>query len=174
MSTSKIQFHPAPHGLLRETIQGVVRRPPRPEPIRAVIEVRFVDRFQQHDDRPLEDFVFQRGNADGAGLSAGALRDMHPSHRRCPVRARLRAFQERSEVALQVSSRSPRPSGRLFPPRRPCASADRLRATMPNRGAGSGRSIPSPASVSPTVLSVVVAYTRFRSPMSPSCFPPTV
>src|SRR3990167_376080 len=94
--------YPAPHGLLRETIQRIMRRSPRPEPIRAVVKVLLVDRLQQHHDRPLEHFVLQRRNADGAGLSAGAFRDMHPSHRRRPVRPRLRAFQERPKVPLQV------------------------------------------------------------------------
>ena len=94
--------YPAPHGLLREACQGVVRRTSRPKPIRAVVEILLVDRLQQHHDRPLEHFVLQRRDADGPGLSASALRDMHPPHRRRPVRARLRAFQERPKVALQV------------------------------------------------------------------------
>ena len=94
--------YPAPHALLREARQGVVRRTLRPETVRAVVEVLLVNRLQEHHDRPLKHFVFQRRDADGAGLSASALRDMHPSHRRRPVHTRLRAFQEQSEVDLQV------------------------------------------------------------------------
>ena len=79
-----------------------MRRSPRPKAVRAVVEVLLVDRLQQHDDRPLKHLVLQRRNPDRPGLAAGAFRDMHPSHRRSPVRAGLGPVQERPEVALQV------------------------------------------------------------------------
>ena len=93
----------AVHRPLPQVFQGFVCRSSRPEAIRAGIEVLLVDRLQQHDDRPLEDLVLQRGNSDRASLGSRArLGNMHPPHRRCPVRPGLRPVQERLEVGLQV------------------------------------------------------------------------
>ena len=94
--------HPAPHRLLREAVQGVVRRTARTKSIRAVVEIPLVDRLQKHHHRALEDFVLQRGNADGPRLAPSAFRDVNPTHRWRPVRARLGPFQQRPEVLLQV------------------------------------------------------------------------
>ena len=54
------------HQLVTKRGQRVVCRSARTEPVRAVQEVLFVDRFQQHDDRTLEEFILQRGILLGA------------------------------------------------------------------------------------------------------------
>ncbi len=91
------RHHPPP-----EDLQRLVRRTARPEAVRAVEKVLLVDRLQRHRHRPLEDLVLERGNADGPGFPAGALRDVHPPHRRRAVGARLGAIQQRAQVLVQV------------------------------------------------------------------------
>ncbi len=91
------------HRLLPKRLQRTVCRSPRPEAERAVVEVLLVDRFQQHDDRPLQDLVLQRGNPDRARLGLrAALRNVHTSHRRSLVRAGLGAVEQRLEIRFQV------------------------------------------------------------------------
>src|SRR5262249_58347435 len=81
---------PTVNHLAAKSCQRLVRRSPWPEALRAGREVLFVDRFQQHDDRPLENLVLQGRDSDGARLRTGAaLRDVHPPHRRGARRARL-------------------------------------------------------------------------------------
>jgi hypothetical protein len=98
--------HPAPfdiHQLTPEALQRLVCRSSGPEAIRAVQKVLLVDRFQQHDDRPLQDFILQRRDADGAGLSSRpAFRDVHTPHGGSLVRAGFRAVEQSLQVTLQV------------------------------------------------------------------------
>jgi len=58
------------HRLVAEGFQRIVCRSSGPETIRAVQEVLFINRLQQHDNRPLKDFILQGGNSEWASLSA--------------------------------------------------------------------------------------------------------
>ena len=114
------------------------RRSSRPEAVRAVQEVLLVDRFQHHDDRPLKDLVLEGRDPEGPGLRPEPFGDVHPPHRRCPVRAGLGPVQQRLEVApqvlcvvLAVCPSTPRP--------RPCACAGTPRAASRCRCGGPRR-----------------------------------
>ena len=50
------------HQLVSERLQRLVRRSSGPEAVRTVQKVLLIDRLQQHDDRPLEDLIFQGGD----------------------------------------------------------------------------------------------------------------
>jgi hypothetical protein len=112
------------HRLPPQLLQGLVCRPPGPEAIRAGMEILLVERFQGHDDRPLQDLVLQRRYPQRPRLlRAVALGDVHPPHRWCPVRAGLGSVQERTQVVhqvrfvvlrrLSVHARSPAPARAL-------------------------------------------------------------
>jgi hypothetical protein len=90
------------HGLLPQGLQRLMRRPPRPETVRAVQEVLLVDRLQRQHDRPLEDLILQSRYPEGAGPRTRPFRNAHPPHRRCPVRAGLGAVQKRLQVVQQA------------------------------------------------------------------------
>src|SRR6516165_6791095 len=90
------------HSLLPQSAQRVVRRSPRPETVRTVPKVLFVNRLQRHDDRSLKDFVFQRGNPQGPGFDSRLLRDTHPTYGRRSVCAGLGTVQESREVVEQA------------------------------------------------------------------------
>jgi len=77
-------------------------RPARSKAVRAVQKVLLVDRLQDHRHRPLEDFVLERRDPNGPGFFAGPLGDIHPTHRRRPIRAGLGPVQQRLKVGLQV------------------------------------------------------------------------
>jgi hypothetical protein len=95
LSDVDLQDPPAPHlhQPVPEDVQRLVRRTARPEPERAVQKVLFVDGFQNHDNRALEDLVLERGNANGPGLRSGPLRNMHPPHGRRLVASGLGSVQ---------------------------------------------------------------------------------
>ena len=81
---SDIDLHdpaaPRRHRLLPEAFQGLMRRPPGPEAIRTVLEVLFVDRFQDHDNRTLQHLILEGRNAPGAlPPLPNQLRDSSPS-----------------------------------------------------------------------------------------------
>jgi site-specific DNA recombinase len=91
------------HRLLPKRLQGLVRRSFGPETIRAVREVVLVDRFQQHDDRPLENLVLQGWDSDRAGLGFRVpFRNVHPPDRRSSIRAGFHAVEQPLEVSLQI------------------------------------------------------------------------
>ena len=90
------------HRLLPEALERLVGRSPGPKPVGTVMKVLFVDRLDQHHDRPLEDLILQGRNPDWASVATRAFRDVRASHGRCAVRAGLGAFQERPKVSLQV------------------------------------------------------------------------
>ena len=100
-----IHFHqPAAtqvHHLLPQGRQRLMRRPSRPETVRAVQEVLLVNRLQRHHDRPLKDFILQRRDAQGPGFTARPFGNAHAPHRRCPVRAGLSTVQKRLQVVPQ-------------------------------------------------------------------------
>src|SRR4051812_49090506 len=82
LSDVDLQDPPAPHlhQPVPEDVQRLVRRTARPEPERAVQKVLFVDGFQDHDDRALEDLVLERGDARSAlPRPPNCLRDPSPS-----------------------------------------------------------------------------------------------
>ena len=82
---------PTVHRLVSEKRQRLVCRSSGPKTVRAVHKVLFIDRFQQHDNRPLEYLVLQGGNSDRASLGTRTtLRNVHAPHRRSVVRAGLR------------------------------------------------------------------------------------
>ena len=105
-----------------------MRRPARPEAVRAVQKVLLVDRFQHHHHRPLKHLVLEGRDPDRARLAPVALRNVHPPHRRRPVRPGLEAVEQRPRGCPPGSPRTPPPSVRPRPPRRPCACADTPRA----------------------------------------------
>jgi len=81
-----------------------VCRSPWPKPVGVGLEVLLIDRLQHHDDRPLEDFVLKRWYPDWSGLlRPGSFRDMHPSHRRCPVGTGFGSVQKRTQIGNQVN-----------------------------------------------------------------------
>ena len=53
----------------RQRIQRVMRASPRPEPVGEAQEVRLVDGVEHLDDGPLDDLVFQRGDARAAAAA---------------------------------------------------------------------------------------------------------
>jgi hypothetical protein len=105
LSNIHVQDPAASHGhrLVPEGIQGLVRRTARAEAIRAVQEVLLVDRFQDHDHRPLKNLVFEGRYPQRSGLgSRASLGDMNSSHGRRHVGAGLGSVQQRLKVAHQV------------------------------------------------------------------------
>src|SRR6266850_560445 len=52
------------HRLPPKTVQRLMRRPSGPKAVRARTEVLLIDRFEHHDDRPLEDLVLESRDAD--------------------------------------------------------------------------------------------------------------
>src|SRR5262249_38524374 len=97
--------HPASphrHGLLPQGLQGLVGRPSGPKPIRAVAKVLLVERLQHHDHRPLQHLVRERRDADRTGLCTCPFRNMHPTHRRRPVRAGLGTVLQGLQVPRKI------------------------------------------------------------------------
>src|SRR5205085_11688564 len=84
-----------------ERIQRIVRAAPRPESIRHAEEVFLVDRVQQHDHRPLDDLVLQRGNRERA-LPSVRLGYVDPPARQRPIRSTLDPIVQVPEIALVV------------------------------------------------------------------------
>jgi site-specific DNA recombinase len=91
-----------PHRRVLQRLARLVRRATGPEAVRDVQKRRLVDGLERHRHGALQHLVLEGGNADGARLRPIALRDVHPSHRRRSVHARLRAVQERPKVVLQL------------------------------------------------------------------------
>jgi hypothetical protein len=83
------------HRLVPEALQRLMRRPSGAEAVRTVLEVLFVDGFEHHDDRTLEDLILKGWDAQrpGFGRRAG-LGDIGPTHRRRVVRSGFGAFQQ--------------------------------------------------------------------------------
>ena len=148
-----------------------MRRAMRPEAVRAVKKLLLVDGLQHHRDRALQDLVLEGGNADGSRLRPAPLRDVDPPHRRRPVRARLRAFEKRLEIALQIAPRTPP----RFAHPRPCTVLARasVRLAQPVEVDVMGKrrerlvgQLPSPA-----LLSVRVSLRWLREPGVSPIFP---
>src|SRR2546425_4456773 len=93
--------HPLRRDPDRQRIQRLVRPAPRPEPVREPEEVDLVDRIQDRDDRALDEFVFQRGNAERPQPPVG-LRDECSPDRLRPVRPSLEPSREILEIRFQA------------------------------------------------------------------------
>src|SRR5215471_7322964 len=98
--------HPAhfsrsdPH---RQRIQRLMRAAPRPETIRESQEVLFINCVQHLDRGTLDDFVFQRGNAEWAKLTRFThLREVDSTNRSRSVRSSLESMGEILEVGLEI------------------------------------------------------------------------
>src|SRR6267378_558432 len=63
-------------------------------------KLRFVNRVQDRDDGTLDDFVFQRGNAERP-LPPVRLRDVRATYRLCSIRPSLQPLREVLEICLQ-------------------------------------------------------------------------
>jgi hypothetical protein len=102
--------NPAPtqvHRLPPHRLQSLVCRPPWPITVRTVQEVLFVDRLQEHDDRPLQHFVFKGRDAEGTPVASCPFWNPRPPHGRRSVRAGLGPTFQRRQVLHQVRLVSP-------------------------------------------------------------------
>ena len=91
----------APLNRVGQSVQLVVRRAPRPEPVVEAVELRFVDRVQDLlHHRALDDLVLQRGDTQ---LSHAPVRlgYLHPPDRGRPVRSPLYAVVQVAQTLLQ-------------------------------------------------------------------------
>src|SRR5262245_50689546 len=87
----------------RQRIQRFVWATPRSEAIRKSQEVLFVDCVQHLGGGTLNDFVFQRGNAERAKLARFThLLDVHSTYWPCSVGSSLESMGEILEVCLEV------------------------------------------------------------------------
>src|SRR6058998_1024573 len=84
-----------------QRIQRLMRTAPRPEPVREPEKVDLVDRVQDRDDRALDEFVLQRGNAERPEPPVG-LRDERSPDRLRPVRPSLEPSREILEIRFQA------------------------------------------------------------------------
>ena len=85
----------------RDSVERIVRTPPRPEAVAEPEELRLVDRDQNHIRHcPLENLVLQRRNAERS-LPSVLLGYVHPPGRRRPVRAPVNAGAEVGQSAFQ-------------------------------------------------------------------------
>src|SRR5206468_11159578 len=84
----------------RQRIQRVVRAASRAKPVRDAEKVLFVNRAQHVDDGTLDDFVFQRGNAERP-LPPVRLRNVHASNRARSERTPLDAGGKVSKVFFE-------------------------------------------------------------------------
>jgi hypothetical protein len=79
-----------------------MRTAPRAKAVGAVQEVLLIHRFQHHEQRPLEHFVLQGGNADGPGLVLRPLLgNVHTSDRRRTIATALEPFEQVAQVLVQ-------------------------------------------------------------------------
>jgi site-specific DNA recombinase len=85
----------------RQRVQRVMRLAPRPETVGETPEVRLVDGVQHLDDGPLDNLVFQRGDAERPQPPV-RLRDIHPPRRPGPVAPRLHPLAQVPEISPQV------------------------------------------------------------------------
>ena len=79
------------HDANRQRIQRQMWTALRPKPVREPEKVRVVDRVQDRDDGALDDFVFQRGNAERPRPPV-RLRDVRSPHRLRSVRSSLQSL----------------------------------------------------------------------------------
>jgi site-specific DNA recombinase len=80
--------HPLLRNPDRQRVQRIVRAAPRSEPVGEAPEILLVDGIEHLDDGPLDNLVFQRGDAERPQPPV-RLRDVHPPTRFRPVAPRL-------------------------------------------------------------------------------------
>src|SRR6202043_2972603 len=73
---------------------------PRPESVRKVEKIRFVDGVQHFDRRALDDFVFQHRNSERS-FPPVVFVDIHPTHRFRSVRSSLQPMGKILEIVLE-------------------------------------------------------------------------
>ena len=101
MSTSDDPVDLAPFHRVRQCVQRIMRRAPRPEPVREAVETRFVNRVQEIvHHRPLNDFVLQRDNTQRP-YSPVRLGNLHTPHGLRPVRSPLHAAVQVEQSLFQ-------------------------------------------------------------------------
>jgi hypothetical protein len=93
---------PNAHELVSPDLQGLVRRPAGPKPVRAVQKVLLVYRLEHHDHRPLKNLVLEGRHSDRASGRAIALREVRSLHGWRSVAARLGAIEQIPEILFQV------------------------------------------------------------------------
>ena len=119
----KYKAAPTVHQLVPESFQRLMCRSPRPESVRALQKVVFVNRLQQHDNRALEDLILQCGNSERACLGTRAVfRNIHTPH----WRAWYVPEFARSRIRCRLPSRS-RSKSSAFTPSTPTAPSLRGR-----------------------------------------------
>jgi len=84
-----------PHG-----VQRLMRRTTRSETVGTIVEVLFADRFHYHRHRPLQHFVFEGRDADGALFA-------FPAHAACPYAAPFRALRVQIGCPANLSVSKP-------------------------------------------------------------------
>jgi hypothetical protein len=77
-------------------------RAARPKPIREILEVLLVNRFQQHGHRPLQHFVLDGGPTEGSSLLAVAFGDMYPLDWRRDVAPAFDPVEQAQQVLFPV------------------------------------------------------------------------
>jgi hypothetical protein len=80
----------------------MMRRTPRPKPVREPEEVLLVDRVQHLDERPLKDLVLQRRDPERP-QSPVRLWDEHPPRRPRPVTPRMDPVVQIAKVRFEIS-----------------------------------------------------------------------
>ena len=100
-----------------QRIQRIMRAASRPEPVREAEEVRFIDGVQHLDRRPLDDLVFQRGDAKRP-LPPVGFGYVRPRDGLRSIRPRVSRSERSAEVLLEglavVPPRHPVDPGRGF------------------------------------------------------------
>ncbi len=94
----------------RQGVERIMRSASGPEPVREPEEVLLVDRVQHHNDRALDDLVFERsdrrepsahGLVPWGPLPPVRLRDVHPAGGLRPVRSTMNTTMQIREPGLQ-------------------------------------------------------------------------
>src|SRR5260370_20222703 len=117
----------------RQRVQRIMLTASRPEPIGEPQEIHLIDSVQHLDDRPLDHFVFQRGDAERPQPPV-RLRYVRPPRRLRPVPPALNPLMQVPQVSLQVLP-LPLPCHPVHPPRvlrahRPVSPPQALKAAM--------------------------------------------
>jgi hypothetical protein len=89
------------HDARSQVLKGLMRRPTRPEPERAISKVLLVNGFQQENDRSLSHLVLEGGNAQGT-LRAIRFRNLRTTDRRGLITAGLDPLEEIPKVLLKT------------------------------------------------------------------------
>lgn len=92
--------HLLAEGACCERIQRIVLAPPRAEPVGEAKEVFFVDGVEHLDDGSLDEFVFQRGNAERP-LPSVRLRDVRPTRWLRTVRSLVQSLMQVSKLLFE-------------------------------------------------------------------------